>query len=258
MKIDILTIFPDMFKSPFEESILRRAQDKSLVGISIDDLRKWTTDKHKTVDDKPFGGGAGMVMMVEPIYKALEELDPKHEAHRILFTAKGARIVQEKVQELSEKKHLILICGHYEGVDARVGEHLVDEQISIGDFVLTGGEIPAMALTDAVVRLLPGVLGNEGSVKDESFSKGRDTNIQIYKDTLRSRSTRLSSSQAGQAERQTDNRELTTDNYLEYPQYTRPATFKTKDGRELKVPEVLLSGNHKKVAKWREENRKAV
>lgn len=230
MQIDILTIFPKMFDSPFDESILRRAQDEKKVEINVYDLRKWTTDKHMTVDAKPFGGGAGMVMKIEPIYKALEDLDRNHEAHRILFTAKGERIIQEKVRELSEKKHLILICGHYEGVDARVGEHLVDESISIGDFILTGGEITAMALTDAVTRLIPGVLGNVESIKDESFSASNDAK----------------------------SRKLSARSYLEYPQYTRPAEFKTKDGKTLKVPKVLLSGDHEEVKKWREEKRKLV
>jgi tRNA (guanine37-N1)-methyltransferase len=227
MKIDILTIFPNMFKSPFAESIIKRAQEAEKVTINIHNLRKWTTDKHKTVDDKPFGGGAGMVMMIEPIYKALKELDPDHKAHRILFTAKAKRIMQGKVRGLSKRKHLILICGHYEGVDHRVHEHLVDECISIGDFVLTGGEIPAMALTDAVVRLLPGVLGNEASLKEESFSRvnGQMSNVKCF---------------------------------LEYPQYTRPAVFKAKSGKELKVPEILLSGDHERIAKWRESKKRPV
>ncbi|MBN2016464.1 tRNA (guanosine(37)-N1)-methyltransferase TrmD [Candidatus Dojkabacteria bacterium] len=230
MKIDILTIFPEMFESPFDQSIVKRAKDAGKAEIHIYDLRKWTTDKHKTVDDKPFGGGAGMIMMIEPIYKALEELDPNHKAHRILFTAKGARIMQEKVRELYKKEHLVLICGHYEGVDHRVHEYLVDECISIGDFVLTGGEIPAMALTDAVVRLLPGVLGNVESLSEESFSAGSKAESQ----------------------------QLTADSYLEYPQYTRPAVFKTKDEKELKVPEVLLSGDHEKIAEWHEANKQPV
>jgi tRNA (guanine37-N1)-methyltransferase len=221
VKIDVITIFPDMFRSVFKESIIMRAQNKKKVSISIHNLRKWSHDKHKTVDNKPFGGGAGMVMMVEPIYSALRELDQSHFAYRILFTAKGERIMQEKVRELSQKKHLILICGHYEGVDHRVHEHLVDECLSVGDFILTGGEIPAMALTDAVVRLLPGVVGNETSVIDESFSKSKKGKT-----------------------------------YIEYPQYTRPAEFTTIEGTILKVPDILLSGDHKKVKKWREENKK--
>lgn len=222
MKIDIITIFPDMFKSPFGESIIKRAIDNQKVEISIHDLRKWTTDKYKSVDDKPYGGGAGMILKIEPIYKALEELDKEHKACRILFTAKGARIMQEKVRELSKKDHLIIVCGHYEGVDERVHNYLVDECISLGDFVLTGGEIPAMALTDAVIRLIPGVLGNENSLKEESFSEG---------------------SKKGEV-------------YLEYPQYTRPEVFKTKDGGLLKVPKELLSGNHEAIREWKERMKK--
>lgn len=237
MKIDIITIFPKMFNSPFAESIIKRAKDAGKVKINIHDLRKWTTDKHKTVDDKPFGGGVGMIMKVEPIYKALEELDRCHKAWRILFTAKGTRIVQEKMRELSKKNHLILICGHYEGVDSRVGEYLVDECISIGDFVLTGGEIPAMALTDAVVRLIPSVLGNIESLEEESFSI---------------------STEAKNGLQQAVSGKRLADSYLEYPQYTRPAKFKTESGKVLKVPEVLLSGDHESIKKWREGRKRKV
>ncbi|MBU0976120.1 MAG: tRNA (guanosine(37)-N1)-methyltransferase TrmD [Patescibacteria group bacterium] len=228
MVIDILTIFPKMFDSPFAESIVKRAIDAGKVIINTHDLRKWTSDKHKTVDAKPFGGGAGMVMMIEPIYKALHELDPDHGAYRILFTARGARIVQEKVRELSQKERIILVCGHYEEIDQRVHDFLVDECISIGDFILTGGEISSMALTDAVVRLIPGVLGNEESLKEESFST-ENSNIKSQNSNF---------------------------NYLEYPHYTRPAEFKAKEGKVLEVPEVLLSGNHGKIKKWREQNRR--
>jgi tRNA (guanine37-N1)-methyltransferase len=218
MRIDIITIFPHMFDSVFSESIIKRAQKERKVDINIHDLRKWARDKHKTVDDKPFGGGVGMVMMIGPIYEALESLDTNHTAYRILLTAKGERIVQEKVRELSQKEHLILICGHYEGIDYRVQEHLVDEGISIGDFVMTGGEIPAMALTDAITRLIPGVVGKEESIKDESFS---DASSEV----------------------------------IEYPHYTRPAQFKTKKGEVLKVPDVLLSGDHSAIESWRKKQR---
>jgi len=255
MKIAILSIFPKMFESPFAESILGRAQDEKLVNINIQDLRKWASDKHKTVDDKPFGGGAGMIMKIEPIYKALEELDKKHKAYRILLAAKGARIVQEKVRELSKKKHLILICGHYEGVDHRVHEYLVDECISIGDFVLTGGEIPAMVVVDAVVRLIPGVLGNVNSLKEESFAaEGKVYGEKQREKSPSTDSTGSSKGSSGQA----DSEKRVAVSYLEYPQYTRPAVFKTKKGKELKVPEVLLSGDHKEIANWRNKNRKCV
>jgi tRNA (guanine37-N1)-methyltransferase len=171
-----------------------------------------------------------MVMKIEPIYKALEKLDPDENSHRVLLTAKGERILQKKVRELSKKDHIILICGHYEGVDHRVHDFLVDECISIGDFVLTGGEIPAMAVTDAVVRLIPGVVGNNESIKDESFSKSSEA----------------------------DSCELEAESYLEYPQYTRPEVFKTNEGKKLKVPKVLLSGDHGRIDKWRKVMRREV
>ena len=221
MKIDILTAFPAMFDSPFAESIVKRAQEKGKVEIKIYDLRKWTLDKYQSIDDHPYGGGAGMVLMVEPIYRALQDIDPDWKAFRILFTARGARIMQEKVRELSKEKHLVLISGHYEGTDERVHEHLVDVCLSLGDFILTGGEIPAMALTDAVVRLIPGVLGNEESVVNESFSESSDNK-----------------------------------SYLEYPHYAKPAEFKTKKGEIWKVPSVLLSGNHAEIKKWRQNSKK--
>ncbi len=186
MKIDIITIFPDMFVCPLRESILGRAQKKGLVVIKIHNLRSWTTDKHKTVDAKPFGGGPGMVMKVEVIDKAIKALK-SDDSRVILLTPQGEMFKQEKARKLSEEKHLVLICGHYEGFDERI-RGLVDEEISIGDYVLTGGEIPAMVIVDSVVRLLPGVVGNHESVEDESFTKKQ----------------------------------------LEYPQYTRPADYKGK------------------------------
>ena len=184
MKIDILTIFPAMFRGPFEESLIKRAQDKNIVEIKIHDLRKWTEDKHRTIDDRPYGGGPGMIMMVEPVDKALKELRQK-DSKVILLTPQGKVFKQKAAQRLSKLNHLILLCGHYEGVDERIREHLVDEEISIGDYVLTGGELPAMVLVDTVVRLIPGVVGKQESLKEESFSE----------------------------------------NLLEYPQYTRPEKY---------------------------------
>jgi len=209
MKIDILTIFPEMFEGPFRESMIKRAQEKKLVEIKIHDLRQWTEDKHKTVDDKPFGGGPGMVMKVEVIDKALKTLKTD-KSKVMLLSPQGKTFKQEKAQNLSKLKHIIMICGHYEGFDERIREHLVDEEISIGDYVLTGGEIPTMVIVDTVVRLIPGVVGNQESIKDESFSPAA----------------------AG----------------LEYPQYTRPAGYKG-----WQVPEVLVSGDHEKIKKWRKE-----
>jgi tRNA (guanine37-N1)-methyltransferase len=218
MRIDILTLFPEMFKGPFDESIIQRAQKKGLVEIKIHNLRKWAVDKRGTVDDRPYGGGTGMILMIEPIYKALNELKTKNSKLKtkiILLDPRGKVFNQKIAQKLSKEKHLIFICGHYEGVDERVKEHLADEVISIGDYILTGGELPAMVITDAVVRLLPGVLEKPEATKFESFS-----NLKIGK--------------------------LKIGSLLEYPQYTRPENF-----LGWKVPKILLSGNHQKIAEWR-------
>jgi tRNA (guanine37-N1)-methyltransferase len=221
MKIDILTLFPKMFKGPFDESIIKRAQKKGLIEIKTHDLRKWAKDKRKTIDDRPFGGGVGMILMVEPIYKALKDikkLNPQETKKRkiILLSPTGKVFNQKKAQELSKKDHLIFICGHYEGVDERVKEHLVDEEISIGDYVLTGGELPTMVVIDSIIRLIPGVLEKSDAASNESFSLI------------------------------TDHKSLTAT--LEYPQYTRPANF-----QGWKVPEVLLAGDHQKIITWREK-----
>lgn len=211
MKIDILTLFPEMFEGPFNESIVKRAQNKSLVEIKIHDLRKWGLDERRTVDDRPYGGGPGMIMRVDVVDNALRDLrtkEPKN-SRVILLDATGEKFIQQKAVQLSKVEHLILIAGHYEGVDHRVHEHLVDEVISIGDYVLTGGELPAMILVDSIVRLIPGVVGKEISIIEESHSKP---------------------------------------GYVEYPQYTRPEEYKG-----WKVPEVLLSGNHKKIDMWRKK-----
>ena len=190
MKIDILTLFPEMFKGPFEESIVKRAQDKSLVEINIHDLRKWGLDDRRTVDDRPYGGGVGMLMRVDVVDSALQSLKGKSKSEKvktILLDAAGGTYNQEKARQLAKIEHLILIAGHYEGVDHRANEHLVDEVISIGDYVLTGRQIPAMVIVDSVVRLIPGAVGKEESIKDESHS---------------------------------------APGYLEYPQYTRPEEYK--------------------------------
>jgi tRNA (guanine37-N1)-methyltransferase len=208
VKIDIITLFPEMFKGPFEESIVKRAQEKELVEINIHNLRDWATDKHKTLDDKPYGGGGGMVLMVEPIYKALKDLKTKN-SKVVLLTPQGKVFNQKKAQQLSKFKHLILIAGHYEGFDERIREHLIEEEISIGNYVLTGGELPAMVVVDSIARLIPGVLGAEESLIDETHTKP---------------------------------------GYTKYPVYTRPESFKG-----WKVPETLLSGNHKEIEKWRKK-----
>jgi tRNA (guanine37-N1)-methyltransferase len=219
MHIDILTIFPHMFDGPFAESIIKRAQDQGKVTLSVHDLRQWSVNKHHTVDDRPFGGGPGMVMMVEPIDKALIDLTSKIKNQKskkiILTSARGPQFTQQKAQDLSKVDHLIFIAGHYEGVDQRVSDHLIDEELSIGPYVLTGGELPAMVMIDAIVRLIPGVLGNPDSLLEESHSPTAE------------------------------NTQPTTN--LEYPHYTRPETYKG-----WRVPEVLLSGNHAQIQKWRQ------
>ena len=206
MKIDILTLFPEMF-SAVQGSILGRAQKQGKIQINIVNLRDYTEDKHLKCDDYPFGGGAGMVMMPQPIGSAIEALDPEHKARRIYMSPKGEVFRQQKVFALLEYEHLILLCGHYEGVDQRVIDLFIDEEISIGDYVLTGGELPAMVLADCVSRYVDGVI-SASSLVDESFSE----------------------------------------NMLEYPHYTRPQEY-----RGLVVPEVLRSGDHAKIDKWRRE-----
>jgi len=217
MKIDILTLFPEICRAPLSESIMKRAQENGIIDLRIHNLRDWTRDKHHIVDDAPFGGGQGMVMKAEPIFAAVEELRGQisekskignRKSKIILMSPAGHRFDQQLAAQLSRELHLIIVCGHYEGVDHRVIEHLVDLEISIGDYVLTNGAIAAVVLVDAIVRLVPGVLGHEQSAVDDSFSAG----------------------------------------LLEAPQYTRPAEF-----RGWKVPDVLLSGNHAEIAAWRKE-----
>jgi len=208
VRIDILTIFPEMFRGPFDESIVRRAVESGVVSIHLHDIRRWAEDRHKTVDDYPYGGGPGMVMKPDVVFAAAEsvlEQAPQREPV-ILLTPIGRRLTHEIVMELSAKERLVMLCGHYEGFDARVHEHLATDEISIGDYVLSGGELAAMVLVDAVVRQIPGAIGSPQSAADESFTEG----------------------------------------LLEAPHYTRPPQF-----RDWPVPEVLLSGNHQEVAKWR-------
>lgn len=213
MRVDIITLFPSMFKGPFEESMIKRAREKEILEIYLHDLRSFTHDKHRTVDDTPFGGGGGMVIKPNPLFEAVEKIKQglKPPPWVILLSPQGIPFNQEKAKELANKENIILICGHYEGVDERVREHLIEEEISIGNYVLTGGELAAMVVVDVVARMLPGVLGCEESAEKDSFYK----------------------------------------NFLDYPQYTRPASF-----RGWEVPKVLLSGNHQEIKKWRE--RKAI
>lgn len=214
MIIDILTLFPEMFVGPFDMSMLKKAKDLGLVKINIHNLRDWAVDKHKSVDDRPYGGGKGMILRVDIIDSAITSLKSK-DSKVILLSPQGKVFDQENALKLSGKKHLILICGHYEGVDQRVVDHLVDEEISIGEYVLTGGELPAMIITDTIVRLIPGVLDPEAT-SQESFSLKIDT----------SKNEKL----------------------IEYPQYTRPPSFKGWD-----VPIVLQSGNHGEIKAWKEK-----
>lgn len=174
MRVDIITLFPSMFKNPFDESMIKRAKEKGILKIELHDLRQFTHDKHRTVDDAPYGGGAGMVMKPRPLFEAVEKIKEEIDSSSrvILLSPQGRPLNQEKVKELAKERVLIFICGHYEGVDERVREHLVDEEISLGDYVLTGGELAAMVVVDAVARMLPGVLGSEDSAREDSFYKG--------------------------------------------------------------------------------------
>lgn len=224
MKIDILTLFPEMFEGPFHESIVKRAREKKLVEINIHNLRDWAVDKHNTVDDKPYGGGAGMVLMVEPIHKALKDLTINHQSLTILMSPQGKTYDQGKARELSKLEHIILIAGHYEGFDERIREHLIDEEISIGNYVLTGGELPAMVIVDSVTRLIPGVLGDPKSLEGETHSKL----VTSHKSPV------------------TNHQSLATNK--KHPVYTRPEKF-----NGWNVPEVLLSGNHAEIEKWKQE-----
>jgi tRNA (guanine37-N1)-methyltransferase len=210
VKIDVLTLFPAMFAGPLDESIIMRARKKGLLDLKVHDLREWTHDRHRTVDDRPFGGGPGMLMKPEPLFEAVESLRGQG-TKVILLSPAGRKFEQRITRELAEQKHLLLVTGHYEGFDERARQALADDELSIGDYVLTNGALPAMVVIDAVTRLLPGVLGDDESSRDESFSHG----------------------------------------LLEYPQYTRPAEF-----RGMRVPDVLISGNHADIEKWRREQAK--
>jgi len=207
-QIDILTIFPEIFKEVFTSSIMKIAQEKKKVLLKVHNIRAYTRDPHKKVDDRPYGGGPGMVMSIQPLYDTLRGIKRKKKCRTIYLTPDGAVYSQKKATQLVKLDQIILICGHYEGIDERVRERLIDEEMSIGDYVLTGGEVPAMVVTDSLVRLIPGVLGDKDSLKDESFNR----------------------------------------NLLDYPHYTRPAVFKG-----WKVPEVLLSGDHRKIEEWRKK-----
>jgi tRNA (guanine37-N1)-methyltransferase len=211
MRFDILTLFPGMFDGVFDYSIIERAIERSIVDIHLHDIRAFTNDKHHVVDDYPYGGGAGMVMKPEPVFDAVEAVMKEYNGNSssiILLSPVGRLYNQRVAQQMAQYDHLVLICGHYEGVDERISEHLIDEEISIGDYILSGGEIAAMVVVDSITRLLPGAVGSEASIEEESHVEG----------------------------------------LLEYPHYTRPAVF-----RDWSVPEVLMSGNHSRIARWRRQ-----
>jgi len=218
---DILTIFPDIFNSYFKESLIARAIKKKIIKIRVHNLRKWTNDRHKSVDDRPFGGGLGMVMKIEPIFKAVKELKRKKRGKSkvILFTPRGKKFNQKLAYQLSKLDQIIFICGRYEGVDERVAKHIADINLSIGDYVLMGGELPAMVVIETVARLIPGVIEKKQLLKERITKEKR---------------------------------------FIEYPQYTRPEVFEPKKGEKWRVPKVLLSGNHKKIEEWRKKRMKII
>jgi tRNA (guanine37-N1)-methyltransferase len=215
MTFHVLTIFPEFFRGPFEHGVVARAAKSGLLRLSIRDLRDWTYDVHRTVDDRPFGGGEGMVMKPQPLFEAVEAMMPERNPERqrvVLLSAQGPLFNQRAARRLAQYEDLLLICGRYEGVDERVGEHLADEELSVGDYVLSGGELAAAVVVDSVARLIPGVLGNEESARNESFSEEDDGGLGV----------------------------------LDCPHYTRPAEF-----RGWRVPDVLIGGNHAEIRKWR-------
>jgi tRNA (guanine37-N1)-methyltransferase len=220
LKFDIITIFPKIFDSYLKESFIKKAQQKRLIKIRIHDLRNWARDRHKTVDDRPFGGGLGMVMKVEPIFKAVKKIKSGSQKTKvILFTPRGKKFNQKTAYQLSRMNQLVMICGRYEGVDERVAKHIVDLELSIGNYDLMGGELPAMVTMETITRLIPGVLGKPELLK-ERITKERG--------------------------------------FIEYPQYTRPEVFSPKKGVRWKAPKVLISGNHKEIERWRKRRGKVI
>ena len=217
MRFDVITIFPELFDPFAKESLLKRAHAKGILSITAHNLRKWTKDKHRVVDDKPYGGGLGMGMKVEPIFRAVKSIK-KSKAKVILFTPRGKKFTQQQAHAWAKLDQIIFICGRYEGIDERVAKHIADEEVSIGDYVLMGGEVAAMAVIETVSRLIPGVIGKEAFLKERKQKAG----------------------------------------FLEYPQYTRPETFESKKGTKWKVPKVLLSGNHADIEKARKKQGRVI
>lgn len=221
LTFDIITIFPGIFDSYLKESFIRKAQEKKLIKINVHNLRDWASDKHKTVDDRPFGGGLGMVLKVEPIFKVIKDLtkSQKKKPKIILFTPRGKKFNQKIAYTLSRSDRIIMICGRYEGVDERVAKNIADTELSIGDYDLMGGDLPAMVVMETITRLIPGVLGKPRLLKERITKKK---------------------------------------GFVEYPQYTRPEIFNPQKGKQWKVPNVLVSGNHKEIEKWREKRGKII
>ncbi|MCD6177664.1 tRNA (guanosine(37)-N1)-methyltransferase TrmD [bacterium] len=224
IRFDIITIFPKIFDSYFKESLINKAIKKKLIKVEIHNLRDFTSDRRKTVDDRPFGGGFGMVMKIEPIYKAIKSIPKRKKRKVILFTPRGKKFTQKIAYQLSKLNQIIFICGRYEGVDERVAKYLADMELSIGDYDLMGGELPAMVVIEVVARLIPGVLGKKEFLRERTaLTKGKKEK-----------------------------------GFIEYPQYTRPAVFSPKKGVEWKVPKVLLSGDHKRIQEWRKKHQKII
>ena len=219
IKFDVVTIFPEMLESYLGESLIARAQEKKLIKVNLHNLRKWTNDRHQTVDGRPFGGGLGMVLQVGPIFKAVKQIKKQSNAKVILFTPRGKKFNQKLAFKLAKEKQIIFICGRYEGVDERVAEKIADMEISIGDYDLMGGELPAMVCIETISRLVPGVIGKKQLLEERISKSG---------------------------------------GFLEYAQYTRPEIFEYKKGKKWKVPEVLLSGNHKKIEEWKNNHGKVI
>jgi tRNA (guanine37-N1)-methyltransferase len=220
MQFDIITIFPKIFDSYLEESLIKKALDKGIIKINVHDLRKWTDNERRTVDDRPYGGGLGMVLKVEPIFKAVEKIKNKKKKTRIiLFTPRGKTFNQKRASQLKKYDNLIFICGRYEGVDERVGKYIADEKLSIGEYDLMGGELPAMIVIETISRLIPNVLGKPSFLKERAVKGG---------------------------------------GFIEFPEYTRPDVFVSKKGEKWKVPKVLLSGHQKKIQEWKEQRMKVI
>ena len=243
MRFDLITIFPEFFSGPLDYGIVRRAREARLIETHVHDLRNFTHDRHRTVDDRPFGGGEGMVMKCEPLFEAVESLlgpasgaNPPAGTAIVLLSAAGKLFRQETARRFAQLDRIVLICGRYEGVDERVAEHLATDEISIGDFVLSGGELPAAMILDAVTRLIPGALGNEDSTVNESFSAAA-----TERETSQTKSQTESQTKTTSHESQVSNHGI-----LDYPHYTRPPSF-----RNWAVPEVLMSGNHEEIRRWR-------